>query len=63
VRIAALLVPGIVWVCWKLVDEGAGGGGVLYAGLARIDDRWAWFPKPWRAIAPRANVATSHWTE
>lgn len=62
-KIAALLVPGIPWVCWKLVDEGSREGGILFDGLTRIDDHWAWFPKPWRAIAPRTPLAARHWTE
>jgi hypothetical protein len=62
-KIASLLIPGIPWMCWKLIEETAREGGILYDGLTRIDDHWAWFPKPWRAIAKRAPVGARHWAE
>jgi len=25
--------------------------GTRYHGLVRLDDRWVWFPQPWRLVA------------
>jgi hypothetical protein len=62
-KIAALLMPGIPWLCWKLVEETSRDSGILFDGLTQIDDHWAWFPKPWRAIAKRAPVSARHWAD
>ncbi|MFN7146455.1 MAG: hypothetical protein ACK4YP_21960, partial [Myxococcota bacterium] len=48
--VAARLVPERTWVSWAYVPEG-GGRAEDYDGLVRIDDRWAWFPAPWRVLA------------
>ena len=48
-KIAHLLQPGIVWVAFKYVEPGKTTG-MSYDGLARIGDRWGWFPKPWRLL-------------
>lgn len=42
--------PGTRWATWSVHAPGA--RGVRYDGMVRIDDRWAWFPKPWRLIEP-----------
>ncbi|TMQ06352.1 MAG: hypothetical protein E6J91_38110 [Deltaproteobacteria bacterium] len=34
-------------------DSGAGAGeqlGMAYDGLIYVNNHWAWFPKPWRAL-------------
>lgn len=49
--IAALLDPHRVWVAWKLVPPGQDTG-MAYDGLVWLDDHWAWFPKPYRVLAP-----------
>lgn len=60
-RIAPALRPGVPWFCWKFVAPGRTLG-VSYDGLVRLDDRWLWFPKPWKVL--RAAVSPlSHWSE
>ncbi len=49
-ELARYLVPGRLWATWVMRDGGAAKG-VRYDGLVRLDDRWVWFPKPWRMIA------------
>jgi hypothetical protein len=48
-RIATSLRPGLTWVAWRYhrPDESLG---TSFDGLVRLDDRWAWFPKPWRVL-------------
>jgi hypothetical protein len=41
------LMPDRVWVAWKFIEPGQTRG-TAYDGLVWLDDRWAWFPKPWR---------------
>ena len=48
--IAPLLNPHRVWVAWKLIPPGKDAG-MAYDGLVWLDDHWAWFPKPYRALA------------
>jgi hypothetical protein len=47
--IAAMLKPGRIWLRWKFVEPGETLG-MAFDGLVWMDDHWAWFPKPWRAI-------------
>ncbi len=48
--IALLLVPRRVWVAWKFIAPGKSAG-IAYDGLVWLDDHWAWFPKPYHALA------------
>ncbi len=48
--IAHFLKPETVWVHWKYVAPGAGSG-MAYDGLVWINDRWVFFPKPFRALS------------
>jgi hypothetical protein len=48
--IAHLLDPHRVWVRWKYVQPGESAGR-SFDGLVWLDDHWAWFPKPYRALA------------
>jgi hypothetical protein len=48
--VAPLLQPQRVWVAWKLVPAGASAG-MAYDGLVWLEDHWAWFPKPYRALS------------
>lgn len=48
-RIADKLQPDKIWVRWKFVEPGSSTG-MAYDGLVWLEDRWAWFPKPWRII-------------
>jgi hypothetical protein len=59
---SAFFRPGPVWVCWELREPGAAFG-MSFDGLVELDDRWAWFPKPWRHVPGRRPRAVSHWTE
>jgi hypothetical protein len=61
--IAHHLLPGRLWVCWEYFAPEVGSG-LSFDGLVRLDDRWAWFPKPWRVLpATDHSPAASHWTE
>lgn len=48
--IASWLNPHRVWLCWKYVEPGEQSG-LSFNGLVWIDDHWAWFPKPFKALA------------
>ncbi len=48
-KIAHLLQPDVVWVSFKLVAPGESAG-MAHDGLVKLDERWAWFPKPWRVL-------------
>lgn len=48
--LAPLLNPHRVWVAWKLIPPGKDAG-MAYDGLVWLEDHWAWFPKPYRALA------------
>lgn len=47
--LAAHLLPDRIWSAWKYVRPGATLG-MAYDGLVWLDDRFVWFPKPWRAL-------------
>jgi hypothetical protein len=49
--IAPLLDPHRTWVCWKYTRP-EHTMGLSYDGLVWCDDHWAWFPKPYRVLAP-----------
>lgn len=49
------LLPESLWVHWKYVAPGSSSG-MAYDGLTRLDDRWVWFPKPYRVL-PLAAAA------
>ncbi len=44
-----LLVPDRYWICWEFLspDEPYG---MQYNGLVYLDERFVWFPKPWRVF-------------
>ncbi len=48
-RIAERLRPERAWVAWAYLPVG-GGRGTDYDGLAWVDDRWVWFPAPYRVL-------------
>lgn len=48
-QIASRLQPDRVWVAWKYTRPGEPYG-MAWDGLVWMDDRWAWFPKPWRVL-------------
>lgn len=50
--VAEWLDPRRVWICWRYVAPGESSG-MHYDGLVWCDDHWAWFPKPYRALAQR----------
>lgn len=48
-RLAAKLKPGVTWYAWKFVKPGESLG-MAYDGLAHVNGRWVWIPKPFRAV-------------
>ena len=44
--IAHLLAPQRIWARWKYLRPG-----VAYDGLVWLDERWVWFPKPYRVLS------------
>lgn len=53
-KIAHLLVPDVAWCRFKLIGDG-GASTIAYDGLVWRNERWAWFPKPWRAFPAPAE--------
>ncbi|MCT7973039.1 hypothetical protein [Laspinema olomoucense] len=49
--IAHYLLPDKVWLTWKYVKPGETSG-MTYDGLVWLEDRFAWFPKPWKVLSP-----------
>ena len=49
-RLAPKLKPGVTWYAWKYVKPGETLG-MAFDGLAHINGRWVWIPKPFRAIS------------
>jgi hypothetical protein len=47
--IAPLLDPHRIWVAWKLIPPGKDAG-MAYDGLVWLDERWVWFPRPYRVL-------------
>jgi hypothetical protein len=41
--------PHTTWILWEVVTPGERNG-ITFDGLVPIDDRFAWFPKPWRVV-------------
>jgi hypothetical protein len=48
-RVAPLLRPNLPWVCFTFTEPGDLAG-MAFDGLVLLDDRWVWFPKPWRSV-------------
>jgi hypothetical protein len=48
-RVAHLLRPGFLWLAWSFVVPGENVG-LSFDGLVRIDERFAWFPRPWKLL-------------
>ncbi len=59
-EILGALLPESLWVHWKYVAPGSSSG-MAYDGLTRLDDRWVWFPKPYRVL-PLAAAAEAQAT-
>jgi hypothetical protein len=47
--VASLLQPQRVWAAWKVIELGKAAG-MAYDGLVWVDDRWVWYPKPYRVM-------------
>src|SRR5262245_3250098 len=50
-NIAGWMVPQRVWLTWA-TRSASGGVGTRHDGLAWLDGRWVWLPKPFRIVAP-----------
>jgi hypothetical protein len=48
-RVAEKLKPGLTVYRWKYTKPGEKLG-MSFDGLIHVNGRWAWFPKPWRAV-------------
>ena len=48
-KVAHLFQPGSIWISWKYTEPSKVIG-MAYDGLVYLpDERFVWFPKPWRA--------------
>jgi hypothetical protein len=47
--LAPYLKPDRIWFVWRYLRPG-NAAGMRYDGVVRLDDRWVWFPKPYRVI-------------
>lgn len=57
-QILDFLLPDSIWVHWKYVAPHRTAG-MAYDGLVRIDDRWVWFPKPYRFLHEALRPAST----
>ncbi len=48
-KLAPHLAPGLAWVAWKYVAPGDFTG-LSFDGMVLLDDRFVWFPQPWRLV-------------
>lgn len=55
-QVATRLQPERFWLCWRFCEPGQTVG-VQYDGLVHLDERFVWFPKPWRHLLSRAGTA------
>jgi len=58
-KIAHLLLPDQAWCRFKFIGDG-GESVMAYDGLVWRNGRFAWFPKPWRALPPPAQLPTDN---
>ena len=50
-KVAHLFQPGTIWLAWKFTEPGKTTG-MAYDGLVYLpDERFVWFPKPWRMLS------------
>jgi hypothetical protein len=47
--LAPYLLSDRVWFVWRYLEPGADAG-IRYDGVVLLDDRWVWFPKPYRVV-------------
>jgi hypothetical protein len=47
--LAPYLQPDRIWFVWRYLHPGETAG-MRYDGVVRLDDRWVWFPKPYRVV-------------
>jgi hypothetical protein len=57
-HIAHLLNPHRAWVRWTYTRPGQSSG-LSFDGIVWCDDHWAWFPKPFRALAAHARTPST----
>jgi hypothetical protein len=49
-KVVDRLRPERAWIAWSY-EPVSGTRGTDYDGLVWLDDRWVWFPAPWRVLA------------
>lgn len=54
-QIAHLLQPNHIFLGWRFTEPGHTIG-MAYDGLVYLDNRFAWFPKPWKILADVLDV-------
>ncbi|MBI3074109.1 MAG: hypothetical protein HYY84_18525 [Deltaproteobacteria bacterium] len=54
-NVAQHFKAGLTVYRWKYVKPGEKLG-MAYDGLVHVNGRWAWFPKPWRAVGERKET-------
>ena len=61
-EIGAKLIPGVAWLVLRFVKPGSTIG-LAFDGFVYLEPgNFAWFPKPWKMLAP-AGAIWSHWSE
>jgi len=50
-----------VLLCWEYMASDSDTG-LSFDRLVPIDDRWAWFPKPWRVLPIKQLRCSTGWT-
>jgi hypothetical protein len=47
--LAPYLIPDRIWFVWRYLSPGEEAG-MRYDGVVLLDNRWVWFPKPYRVV-------------
>lgn len=57
-RLADLLIPGVIWLGFRLTTPGESSG-ISFDGLVLLDERFVMFPKPFRFVKPAGTESVA----
>ncbi len=61
--VADKLLPGMTWLVMRFVQPGSTIG-LAFDGFVHVgDQRFVWFPKPWKLLAAQSTSEWTHWSD